>query len=111
MLNLFYNFVVLKDLHPILSDSVIPELKAQVERVRELHQQELDSGFGDVYMPAALARKYKKASKELQWQYVFPARKRSIDPRSGSERKHHVMESGLQKAVKRAVSIFEYCKN
>ena len=63
--------------------------------MRELHQQELDSGFGDVYMPAALARKYKNASKELQWQYVFSARKRSIDPRSGSERKHHVMESGL----------------
>ncbi|MDX2504796.1 MAG: hypothetical protein QNL62_10010 [Gammaproteobacteria bacterium] len=58
---------------------MISELKAQVERVRELHQQELASGFGDVYMPAALARKYKNASKELQWQYVFPARS-SIKP-------------------------------
>lgn len=52
--------------------------------------------------PPALARKYKNASKELQWQYVFPARKRSIDPHTGYERKHHVMESGLQKAVKNA---------
>ena len=79
----------------ILPDSVIFELKTQVEKVRELHQQELNAGFGDVYMPKALARKYKNASKELQWQYVFPAKKRSIDPRSGTERKHHVMESGL----------------
>ena len=86
----------------ILSTSVIPELKSQIEKVRELHQQDLDAGFGGVYMPEALARKYKNASKELQWQYVFPAKKRSIDPRSGRERKHHVMESGLQKAVKAA---------
>lgn len=86
----------------ILSDSVIPELKLQVEKVRELHREELEAGFGDVYIPAALARKYKSASKELQWQYVFPAKKRSLDPRSGCERKHHVMESGLQKAVKTA---------
>ncbi|MCU7938434.1 MAG: integron integrase [gamma proteobacterium symbiont of Bathyaustriella thionipta] len=86
----------------ILSSSVIPDLRIQVEKVRELHQQELNEGFGGVYMPEALARKYKNASKELQWQYVFPAKKRSIDPRSGCERKHHVMESGLQKAVKNA---------
>jgi integron integrase len=86
----------------ILSDTIIPELKIQIEKVRESHQQELDAGFGDVYMPAALARKYKNASKELQWQYVFPAKKRSIDPHTGYERLHHVMESGLQKAVKSA---------
>lgn len=84
----------------ILSNSVIPELKIQVEKVRISHQQELSAGFGDVYMPDALARKYKNASKEIQWQYVFPAKKHSIDPRSDAERKHHVMESGLQKAVK-----------
>ncbi len=76
----------------ILPDSVIPELRAQVERIRELHQQDLEAGFGGVYMPATLARKYKNASRELQWQYVFPARKRSVDPRSGCERKHHVMD-------------------
>ncbi len=86
----------------ILSNSIIPELKIQIEKVRESHQQELDAGFGDVYMPEALARKYKNASKELQWQYVFPAKKRSIDPHTGCERLHHVMESGLQKAVKSA---------
>jgi integron integrase len=86
----------------ILSSSVIPDLKIQIEKVRELHQQDLDEGFGGVYMPKALARKYKNASQELQWQYVFPAKKRSFDPRTGSERKHHVLESGLQKAVKNA---------
>lgn len=86
----------------ILSDSIIPELKNQIEKIRVLHQEDINAGFGDVYMPAALARKYKNAAKEIQWQYVFPAKKRSIDPRNGSERKHHVMESGLQKAVKTA---------
>ncbi len=79
----------------VLSRSIIPELKTQVEKVRELHQQELDAGFGNVYMPNALARKYKNASKELQWQYVFPAKKRSIDPRSGCERVHHVMDKDI----------------
>jgi site-specific recombinase XerD len=56
-----------------------------------------------VYLPEALARKYPNAEKELAWQYVFPARSRSIDPRSGVMRRHHVSESGLQKAVKTAV--------
>ncbi len=84
----------------VLSKTIIPELKTHVKKVRELHQEDLDAGFGGVYMPNALAKKYKNASKELQWQYVFPAKKRSVDPRSGYERKHHIMESGLQKAVK-----------
>ncbi len=86
----------------ILSNSIIPELKSQVNKVKALHQEDLEAGFGGVYLPPALARKYKNASKELQWQYVFPAKKRSIDPRSGHERKHHILESGLQKAVKTA---------
>ena len=81
---------------------MIPALKIQVEKVREYHQVDLEQGFGEVYMPNALERKFKNAAKELPWQYVFPAKKRSIDPRTGRERKHHVMESGLQKAVKTA---------
>jgi integron integrase len=84
----------------ILSNSIIPQLKIQVRKIGELHEQDLEAGFGEVYIPGALARKYKKAAKELPWQYVFPAKKRSLDPRTGFERKHHVMESGLQKAVK-----------
>ncbi len=86
----------------ILGDPVILELKNHIEKAKTLHHQDLEQGFGEVYIPAALARKYKNASMETRWQFVFPAKKRSIDPRSGRERRHHVMESGLQKAVKRA---------
>jgi integron integrase len=86
----------------ILADQLIPELQSHVERVRDIHHQDLEAGFGEVYIPASLARKYKNAAKETKWQYVFPSKKRSIDPRSGRERRHHVLESGLQKAVKRA---------
>jgi len=89
----------------ILAKPVIPLLQSQIELVRQLHQQDLDSGFGDVYIPSALARKYKNASKEFAWQYVFPAKRISIDPRSGMERRHHVMESGLQKAVKKSARL------
>ncbi|VAW41960.1 Integron integrase, partial [hydrothermal vent metagenome] len=59
--------------------------------------------FGEVNLPLALARKYRSAAKESSWQYLFPSKKRSIDPRTKKERRHHVMESGLQKAVKLAV--------
>ena len=86
----------------ILAEPVIPDLKAHIERVKSLHQRDLEEGFGEVYLPEALARKYRNAAKEIGWQYAFPGKKRSIDPRSGQERRHHVMESGLQKAVKRA---------
>ena len=86
----------------LLPDPVIPLLQEHIERVMSLHHSDLEEGFGEVYIPEALARKYKNAARESGWQYVFPSRKRSIDPRSGRERRHHVMESGLQKAVKRA---------
>ena len=86
----------------ILAEPIIPELRNHLERVKDLHHRDLEEGFGEVYMPAALARKYKNAAKETSWQYVFPARQRSLDPRSGRERRHHVLESGLQKAVKTA---------
>ena len=69
-----------------------------------LHKDDLKEGFGEVYIPEALARKYKQAQKETAWQYVFPAKKRSKDPRSGKVMRHHVLESGLQKAVKRALN-------
>jgi len=86
----------------VLAEPVIADLRAHIERVKSLHQRDIEEGFGVVYIPEALARKYRNAAKEIGWQYVFPGKKRSIDPRSGQERRHHVMESGLQKAVKRA---------
>jgi integrase len=79
-------------------------LPAQIEAVKALHHQDLEEGFGEVYLPAALARPDPKAAREAGWQWVFPARARALDPRSGRELRHHGLESGLQKAVKRAAA-------
>ena len=89
---------------PFCPGGVEDELRRQVEAVRGLHQKELEEGFGEVYIPEALAGKYPDAAREVGWQWVFPAKERSMDPRSGREMRHHVLESGLQKAVKRAVA-------
>ena len=92
-----------KDRLTTLSPSIYDDLKAHLLRVKKLHEADLDAGYGDVYLPEALARKYRNASREYRWQYVFPAKKLSKDPRSDTFRRHHVLESGLQKAVKIAV--------
>ncbi|HEX6996569.1 MAG TPA: integron integrase [Gammaproteobacteria bacterium] len=86
-----------------LADELIIPLKRHLQSVRLLHERDLAAGFGDVYLPYALARKYPGAGRQWAWQYVFPARRRAIDPRSGVERRHHIDESALQKAVKLAV--------
>ena len=91
-----------KDRVTPLPESVIPDLKRQVERARLLHEEDLAAGFGEVYLPYALEVKYPNASRELIWQYLFPAPKRSLDPRTGLERRHHLDSSGLQRAVKMA---------
>jgi integron integrase len=78
-------------------------LRVQLDRVRELHKQDLAMGRGRVYLPAALHRKYPNAGRSWIWQYVFPSGKLSIDPRSKETRRHHVQEKNLQNAVKIAV--------
>lgn len=88
----------------ILPDPVIPELLRHLAGVKERHLADLQEGFGEVYMPEALSRKFPNAGRQISWQYVFPSKKRSFDPRSGREGRHHVQESGLQKAVKRAAA-------
>ena len=75
-----------------------------------LHKDDLKKGFGEVYIPGALSRKYTNAPKETGWQYVFPAKKLSKDPRTGKIMRHHVKESGLQKAVKGALNNAEINK-
>lgn len=92
-----------KDRTTFLPRPIRKELGLHIERVKKLHRNDLQEGFGEVYLPNALAKKYKHAARETGWQYVFPSRSRFIDPRSGKERRHHVLESGLQKAVKTAV--------
>jgi len=77
-------------------------LAAHRERVRTLHQRDLEQGFGRVYLPNALQRKYPLADREWGWQWVFPASRVGVDPRSGEQRRHHLDESVLQRAVKEA---------
>ena len=93
-----------KDRTTLFPESLHPLMKSQVEDVKKLHQQDLAQGYGEVYLPGALARKYPTAAKSLGWQYVFPSKTLSTDPRSGKTRRHHVLESGLQKAVKAAAA-------
>ena len=89
-----------KDRVTIFPKTIHSEMKDQIDRVKRLHDEDLSQGFGEVYLPEALARKYTNAGREFRWQYVFPAKNRSLDPRSGIERRHHVLASGIQKAVK-----------
>jgi integron integrase len=86
----------------MLPDSLIEPLKEHLLRVKRLHQEDLAKGYGSVYLPDALERKLPNASREWLWQYVFPSDQLSNDPRSGVTRRHHLDESGLQRAVRQA---------
>jgi integron integrase len=92
-----------KDRITPMTDSLIPHLQRQIERVHLLHEEDLAAGFGQVYLPNALETKYPNAATEIGWQYLFPASKCSLDPRSlGTKRRHHLDPTGLQKSVKDA---------
>ena len=78
-------------------------MRLQFAEARRVHQRDLAAGFGAVWLPDALDRKYVGASREWRWQYVFPSRRRSSDPRTGATRRHHLNESTLQRDVRRAV--------
>ena len=94
-----------KDRVTMLPSSVKAELETHLERVKLLHQSDLKTGGGEVYLPDALARKYPQAAREWGWQYVFPAVQLSRDPRSGRMRRHHASETSLQRALKEAVRL------
>ena len=91
-----------KDRVTVLPDPIADALRDQIEQVRLLHRRDLADGLGAVHLPHALARKYPNAATEPGWQYVFPAPRRSIDPRTGIERRHHLSASSVQKAVRQA---------
>jgi len=84
-----------KDRVTILPLALKETLQRHLIKVKLLHEEDLLAGFGEVYLPNRLDRKYPNAAKEWGWQYVFPATKRSIDPRSGKERRHHISEDGV----------------
>ena len=88
-----------KDRMTMLPDICVDPLRRHLLRVKAVHEQDLAAGYGEVYLPFALERKYKHCGKQWAWQYAFPATKRSIDPRSGKERRHHIDEKVLQRSV------------
>ena len=92
-----------KDRRTVLPRPLIGPLRHQFERVKLLHEQDLREGFGEVYLPYALGRKYPSAAREWAWQYVFPSSKLSVDPRSGQTRRHHASADSVQREVKRAL--------
>ena len=89
-----------KDRVTTFSQLFAPQIKNHLQRVKLLHEQDLAKGYGKVYLPNALARKYPNAEKEWNWQYVFPSRNLSSDPRSGEIRRHHIDQSSVNKAIK-----------
>jgi len=94
-----------KDRVTVLPENLILPLKTHLEKVKALHERDLEAGFGEVNLPDALAIKYPNAAKSWGWQYVFPSTVRSVDPRSGTERRHHLYEASVQRAVREAARL------
>ena len=91
-----------RDRRTMLPERLLEPLRTHLERVKVLHERDLSEGFGDVYLPFALARKYPHAGRSWPWQYVFPSGSRSTDPLDGVIRRHHLDEKVIQRAVSEA---------
>ncbi len=91
-----------KDRVTILPDSLVTHLRAHLAKVRELHRQAIEHEFGGVELPHALEKKYPRAHLEWGWQYVFPATRTSVDPRTQKRRRHHILEDSVQRNVRNA---------
>jgi integrase len=89
----------------VLPGNVREALQAHLTKVRAVHENNLSRGYGHVNLPGALARKYPNASRQWAWQYVFPSHSLCNDPRSGEIRRHHLHESCVRKALKKAVTL------
>lgn len=92
-----------KDRVTMLPDRLADPLRCQLREAQRLHAMDLRDGCGAVWLPFALQRKYPNASREWAWQYVFPADRRSVDPRSGIERRHHISDQSVQRAMREAL--------
>lgn len=92
-----------KDRVTVLPEKLLQSLHLHLDKVKFLHQQDLEKGYGRVYLPFALERKYPNANKEWGWQYVFPSSNLSVDPRTNITRRHHLHEKILQKQMKQAI--------
>lgn len=88
-----------KDRTTIFPEVLHARIRKQIEKVKILHEQDLSEGYGEVYLPTAISRKYTKANVAIGWQYLFPSKVLSTDPRSGKIMRHHIYKTVLQKAV------------
>jgi integron integrase len=101
-----------KDRVTVLPENLVLPLQKHLVRVKTLHDADIAAGFGEVYMPDALMCKYPSAARQWGWQWVFPSPVRSIDPRSGAQRRHHIYPESVQRAVREAarhVGIIKPC--
>ena len=92
-----------KDRVTMVPEAAKEPMKQHLSLIKKIHKEDIKKGYGEVYMPDALDRKYPNAAKEWGWQYVFPAAALSVDPRSGKVRRHHISPSAIQKMVAEAV--------
>ncbi|MBE7459544.1 MAG: integron integrase [Zoogloeaceae bacterium] len=92
-----------KDRVTMLPAALAAPLAEHLKRVKALHEQDLAAGRGAVYLPYALERKYPGAARDWAWQYVFPSANLSEDPRTGIERRHHLQDQAVQRAMRQAV--------
>jgi integron integrase len=92
-----------KDRTVPLPEKITPELKAHLETVIELHQDDLKAGYGGTFLPSSLEKKYKNAAKELIWQWFFPGKTLTLVPEQRELRRYHLHESHVQKAIRSVV--------
>jgi integron integrase len=92
-----------KDRTVPLPETILPELRAQIESLKDLHQRDLDQNYAGVFLVNALENKYKNAAKEFTWQWFFPAKRLSYVQEKEEHRRSHLHETHVQKAIKEAV--------
>lgn len=104
-----YNQIIIRDAKgkkdrvTVLPGKLKESLQLHLAKVKVMHEQDIEQGYGSVYLPFALERKYPNAKNEWGWQYVFPSKNISTDPRSQERRRHHIDEKNLQRRIKQAV--------
>jgi len=94
----------LQDRVTMIPDTLVDKIRIQIQKVKNLHRLDLEKGLGETILPKALARKYPTAAKDVRWQYLFPSKKRSVDPRSGVRHRYHISQRDIRRAVRRAVN-------
>lgn len=92
----------LRDRVTMIPEKIVPELSHHIRKVNNLHQRDLLQGYGETILPNALAKKFPSAAKELKWQYLFPSKKRNVDPRSGIRHRYHISQRHIRRSVRRA---------